>query len=153
MNRPFLTFSTIIFVVVLLFAGYYNLSYFVKSDPQSLGDVLIDEDNSGIRIDAPKENDVVSSPLKISGSVNGNGWTGFEAQVGTVKLQDSNGKELALGLLMATAEEWMQLPTYFETTLVFDIGKAKSGRLVLHNENASGDPERDKVFIMPIKFK
>src|SRR3989344_5223079 len=110
MNRPFLTFSTIIFVVVLLFAGYYNLSYFVKSDPQSLGDVLIDEDNSGIKIDMPKENDVVSSPLKISGSVNGNNWFGFEAQVGTVKLQDSNGKELSFGLLMATAEEWMQFP-------------------------------------------
>ena len=35
----------------------------------------------------------------------------------------------------------------------FDKGQNTSGNLVFHNENASGDPEKDKTFVIPIRFK
>ena len=106
----------------------------------------------GIQIISPKLNGQVFSPLKITGTVNGNGWAGFEGQVGTVKLLDSAGKELAEGVLAATTE-WTTLPTDFVTTLNFRSGGAQSGTLVFQNENPSGDPARDKTFSLKVKIK
>ena len=95
--------------------------------------------------------ETIASPLKITGRVNGNGWTGFEGQVGTVKLFDNSGKELAMGILTAT-EEWMKLPVKFESVLWFDYPEAGAGKLVFYNENASGEPARDKTFEVPVKL-
>jgi len=105
----------------------------------------------GIKIDTLKADDEVSSPLKITGSVNGNGWTGFEGQVGTVQLIDYKGNKLAEGFLAATSE-WTTLPTNFETTLEFSSETNQPATLVFHNENASGLPEKNKEFTLPIKL-
>jgi len=105
----------------------------------------------GIQITMPKENDWVSSPLEISGAVSGSGWAGYEGQVGSVKLLDSNGKELANGVLTATTD-WTKLPTTFDTTLTFDPGTSEIGQLVFKNENPSGDPSKEKEYTLPIKF-
>jgi len=112
---------------------------------------------NGIEIISPKPNENVSAPLiKITGVVNGNGWAGFEGQVGTVKLLDSDGKELATGILSATTD-WTKLPTNFETTLYLPSNKPQLGTnmpqlgtLIFHNENPSGLPEKDKTFTLPI---
>ncbi len=105
-----------------------------------------------IEVFSPKPNEVVSSPLKITGVVRGNGWNGFEGQVGGVELLDANGAVLAQGPLTAITE-WTQLPTNFETTLIFPAPAIATGSLVFHNENASGDPAKDKTVIVPVKFK
>lgn len=106
----------------------------------------------GISVVAPLPNAVVSSPLIISGTVMGGGWIGFEAQVGTVRLLDANGQELGLAILTATTE-WTLQPTYFQTTLEFGVPGTDTGTLVFHNENPSGEAERDKTFVVPVKFK
>lgn len=108
--------------------------------------------NSGIEVFSPKANELISSPVTITGIVKGDGWTGFEGQVGIVKLQDSSGKELGMGILTAT-EDWMKLPTHFETTIFFDYPGDGIGQLVFRNENASGEPERDKTFTLPVKLQ
>jgi len=112
--------------------------------------------NNDIQITLPKANAEVSSPLKITGVVNGNGWSGFEGQVGTVKLLDDRflegkGQEMAFGILTATTD-WMTLPTNFETVLNFPTNGAKSGTLIFYNENPSGDPSKLKTFSLPVKF-
>lgn len=106
----------------------------------------------GIQITAPQANEEISSPLKITGTVTGNGWGGFEGQVGTVKLLNGTGKELAAGILTATTE-WTTLPTNFETTLNFATPETENGSLVFKNENASGSPAKDKIFSLPVKIK
>lgn len=108
--------------------------------------------DGGIEITSLKSGQEISSPLKITGLVRGNGWAGFEGQVGTVRLIDNSGKELALGILAAITE-WTTLPTNFETTINFLPPTAQSGTLVFKNENASGDPIRDKAFSLPVKIK
>lgn len=105
----------------------------------------------GLEITSPKPNDMVLSPLTILGSVNGNGWIGFEGQVGTVKLFDETGNELAMGILTAQGE-WMQQIIYFETILEFTRTTSDFGSLVFYNENPSGESQRDKTFTLPIKF-
>lgn len=111
---------------------------------------IISVEEKGIKIFSPKENEIISSPLKITGFVNGDGWTGFEGQVGTVRLLDGTGKQLATGILTATTE-WTTLPTYFETVLAFTPGW--EGSLVFYNENPSGDPARDKTFMLPVTLQ
>jgi len=105
----------------------------------------------GLAILSLKPNQEISSPLKITGAVSGNGWAGFEGQVGTVKLLDGNGNQIALGILTATTE-WTTLPTNFEITLNFATPQTENGTLVFKNENASGMPDKDKSFSLPIKF-
>ncbi|MSU60291.1 MAG: hypothetical protein EXS52_00030 [Candidatus Staskawiczbacteria bacterium] len=105
----------------------------------------------GIEVFAPKLDEVVKSPLKITGKTMGNGWIGFEAQVGTVKLLDDAGKVLAFDILTAQGE-WMQQVINFETTLNFTT-MADAGSLVFYNENPSGEAERNKTFSLPVKFK
>src|SRR3989344_8777592 len=107
----------------------------------------VPQGNDGIEITLPKSGDTLSSPVKITGMVKGNGWTGFEGQVGVVKLFDADNSQLALGILTATAD-WMTLPTQFETTLFFDYSGEGEGKLVFYNENASGEPARDKTFTL-----
>ena len=134
----------ILAIIIVVLAGVLLWPKTNKPNPQPIIE--------SISVTSPKANEEVSSPLKITGVVNGNGWAGFEGQVGTVKLLDASGKELATGVLTATTE-WTTLPTNFETTLSFQSPTAQSGTLVFKNENPSGDPSRDKTFTLPIKVK
>jgi len=105
----------------------------------------------GLTVSSPKTGATISSPIKISGSVNGGGWSGFEGQVGSVKLLDANGKELGSGVLTATSD-WTTLPTGFEMNLSFTSDQDQDGTLVFKNENASGDPARDNTYTLPVKI-
>lgn len=105
----------------------------------------------GIQVNSPKVNEEVSSPLEITGTTNGEGWNGFEGQVGVVRLLDSSGNELALGILTATTD-WMNPPVSFKTDLTFDSPIDQAGTLVFKNENPSGLPDKDKDFTIPVKI-
>lgn len=105
----------------------------------------------GLIVNAPKKNNVVTSPLTISGYVNGDMWNGYEGQVGSVRLLDNAGHVLAQGPLTATTE-WTTTTVYFATTLQFTSPTTKTGSLIFRNENASGMPERERQFILPVKF-
>ncbi len=107
---------------------------------------------TGLIVDAPLANGLVASPLVVSGHVDGTDyWTGFEGQVGSVTLFDGNGNTLTQKPLTATTD-WMQLPTSFSTTLIFSTPTTSVGTLVFKNENPSGMLEREKQFILPVKF-
>lgn len=93
----------------------------------------------------------LSSPLKISGYINGNGWAGFEGQVGTVELVDDSGKQLSRVVLQATSE-WTTLPTFFSASLDFISNQDTSAKLIFHNENPSGLSEKNKEFQLAIRI-
>jgi len=143
-NKNILITVVIVLAVIIVILTGFLLWPQNKKQPQ--------QNVSGIQITSPISDGEIASPFKITGSVTGDGWTGFEGQVGTVKLLDSDGKELAMGILTATTD-WMALPTNFETALNFSSDKDQSGTLVFHNENASGMQEKDKEFSLPVKIK
>jgi hypothetical protein len=95
----------------------------------------------------------ISSPLKITGVANINGWAGFEGQVGTVKLLDQSGKQLGQTAILTATTNWMEPPVDFEANLFFVSNVDQPGTLVFHNENPSGDSTRDKIFTIPVKIK
>jgi hypothetical protein len=107
---------------------------------------------NGITIISSKANAEISSPLVITGVVNGDGWSGFEGQVGTVKLLNASGGELVTGVLIATTE-WTTSPTNFEATITFNSTYKGPAVLSFRNENPSGMPEQDKYFILPVIIK
>jgi hypothetical protein len=106
----------------------------------------------GIKVDSPIVNAEVSSPIKITGAVNGGGWIGFEGQVGTVQLLDYKGNKVVGGVLKATTD-WTKNPIQFETNLTFTVKTPGSYTLLFSNENPSGDKSKDKKFGLSIKIK
>ena len=110
------------------------------------------EDEGKIVINSPQKGELISSPLSISGQINGDGWSGFERQAGTVKLLDENGKVLGTAILVPTTD-WMRLPTKFKATLKFSSPKAQSGMLVFKNENPSDMPENNREFGLAVKIE
>ena len=146
MNKAIL----IIIILAIIIVGLAAILFWPKSKaPQNQPNP---QPQADIQVDAPTEGQLVTSPLTISGIVRGNGWTGFEGQVGGVTLKDSLGNTLAQGPLTATTD-WMVLPTNFSTSLTFNAGSATTGQLIFHNENASGDPAKDKTFTVNVKFQ
>lgn len=105
---------------------------------------------TGLTVFAPSVNATIASPFKITGIVNGDGWYGFEGQVGSVTVYDSVGTVLDIKPLTATSD-WMTSTVRFEANIEF-LTTATSGVLIFKNENASGEPARDKTVSMPVQF-
>ncbi len=136
----------IIIMGIIILVGLYFLM-FVKAKPVQAPMV-----ETGLVVTGMKANDQISSPLKIKGYVNGGGWAGFEGQVGTVKLLDNSGNEIASGVLTAVTD-WTKLPTNFESTITFSNSPSDQGTLLFSNENPSGMPDKDKHFSLPVKIR
>ncbi len=119
-----------------------NLNSSVPDDPSI---------QAGITILSPNANDVITSPVTLRGFINGDGWTAFEGQVGTVNLLDGNGRSLVISPLQATTER-MTLPVNFETKLNFPAPQTETGLLVFSNENTSGMDENAREYKLPVRF-
>lgn len=101
-----------------------------------------------IQLREPVANQVVVSPLKVTGNVLA-GWT-FEASF-PIRLIDANGKVIASA--PGNAPGWTEggwVP--FEGILIFDAPVTATGILRLSNDNASGLPENDKWVDVPVSF-
>jgi len=109
-------------------------------------------ESKDIIISSPQAGELVNSPLVITGQINGNGWSGFEGQAGTVELRDEKGQKIGLAVLEATSD-WMKLPTKFKATLKFTSLKEQDGQLVFKNENPSGMPENNREFSLAVKLE
>ncbi|OGC88835.1 hypothetical protein A2419_03625 [Candidatus Adlerbacteria bacterium RIFOXYC1_FULL_48_26] len=103
-----------------------------------------------IAVDAPFKNATVSSPLVVSGTARGMWY--FEASA-PIELRDANGNVIAQSHVDAQGDWMTEDFVPFKVTLTFPKQPAGStGTLVLHNDNPSGDPERQKELIVPVKF-
>ena len=103
-----------------------------------------------IQIENPRPNQLIESPLTITGTARGN-WF-FEATFPVV-LQDANGNVLAQHY--ATAQgEWMTVDFVpFSIELTFTKPQTKTGLLLLQKDNPSGLPENDDQLEVPVVFE
>lgn len=103
-----------------------------------------------IRLDSPRPNQIIKSPLTVTGQARGN-WF-FEASFPVV-LVNWDGLIIAQGIAQAKSE-WMTTDFVpFEATLIFDVDKnAYSNRasLILQKDNPSGLPEHDDALEIPV---
>lgn len=118
---------------------------------ENIGNEL--EKNSLIRLTSPRPNQVIDSPLTITGEARGN-WF-FEASFPVI-LVDWDGRILAQGIATAKSD-WMTTEFVpFEATLTFTLDKniySKRGSLILRKDNPSGLPAHDDALEIPVLFK
>lgn len=111
-----------------------------------------------IRLDTPRPNQVITSPLTIRGEARGT-WF-FEASFPIV-LTDWDGRIIAQGIATAKSDPdatdgagWMTSEFVpFEATLTFAVDKnaySNRGALILKKDNPSGLPEHDDALEIPV---
>ncbi|KKW42706.1 MAG: hypothetical protein UY92_C0004G0042 [Candidatus Magasanikbacteria bacterium GW2011_GWA2_56_11] len=102
-------------------------------------------------VDAPRPNELVASPVTVSGQVPGT-WF-FEANL-PLKITDSSGKTLGIGY--ATAEgEWMtEKLVRFSSQVAFESPSAatSTGFVVVMKDNPSGLSENEAEYRVPVRF-
>lgn len=105
-----------------------------------------------IRIDTPRPNQSIKSPLIIKGEARGS-WF-FEASFPVV-LVNWDGLIIAEGVATAKSD-WMTTDFVpFEAKLTYSIDKntySNKGALILRKDNPSGLPEHDNALEIPIIF-
>jgi len=102
-----------------------------------------------IRVNNPRPNQMISSPLVLEGEARG--FWFFEASF-PVRLFDGAGKEIAIAIAQAKGEWMTEEFVPFGATLEFAKPTTASGTLVFEKDNPSGLPEHDDSLIMPIRF-
>lgn len=115
---------------------------------EDVGNVL--EKQNLIRLDRPRPNEFIESPLEISGSARGV-WF-FEASF-PVTLKDSVGRIIAEAPAEAQGE-WMTAEfAPFKAVLTFSSPTGEFGSLILEKDNPSGLPEHADYLRVPVRFK
>lgn len=111
---------------------------------------LTPQQSNNIRVTSPQRNQIITTPLRITGQARGS-WF-FEATA-PVKLIDANGRTLADGFITAQGD-WMTTNFVpFSGELSFAAPATNTGQLILEKSNPSGLPENDEQFIIPIRFR
>lgn len=105
---------------------------------------------SMIRISDLTANQLVKSPLTVTGQALGN-WF-FEASF-PVELLDGNGKSLLMVPAQAQGDWMTSSFVPFSVTLSFAQPITATGTLVFRNDNPSGLPENQKELRIPLRFK
>ncbi|MDP3985905.1 MAG: Gmad2 immunoglobulin-like domain-containing protein, partial [Candidatus Veblenbacteria bacterium] len=102
-----------------------------------------------IRVENPRPNQVIASPLTERGEARGTWY--FEASF-PVRLLDANGTELAVAPAQAQGD-WMTTEFVpFEVVLSFSPPATPTGVLVLEKDNPSGLPENADSLLVPVRF-
>ncbi len=103
-----------------------------------------------IRVEQPLPNNEISSPLQITGEARGQWY--FEGDFPVV-LQDMDYNTLATGVAQAKGR-WMTTDFVpFELTLEYgDAPDDERGYLLFKKSNASGKPEMDRSYRVPVLF-
>lgn len=103
-----------------------------------------------IRLSTPRPNQVIASPLVITGEARGT-WF-FEASFPIV-LVDWDGRIIAQAVAQAKSD-WMTTDFVpFEATVTFIVDEnvySRRGALILRKDNPSGLPEHDDALEVPI---
>jgi len=121
-----------------------------EEDLGEAGDSNENKEEKDIMVESPKPNEVISSPLIITGEARGT-WF-FEANF-PVKILNGNGEEIAVHYAEAL-DEWMTedfVP--FRAEIEFEKPETATGFLVLEKNNPSDLREYDDELIIPVSFE
>jgi hypothetical protein len=100
-----------------------------------------------IRLDSPRPNQGIQSPLGISGEARGFWY--FEADF-PIRLLDEAGNEIAITIAQAQGDWMTEEFVPFKATLTFSAPPGTRGTLVLEKDNPSGLPENADALIVPV---
>lgn len=119
-----------------------------ESFVENIGNEL--EKTDLIRIDNPRPNQEIESPLAISGEARG--YWFFEGDFPIV-LTNWDGLIVAEGFATAKSEWMTEDFVQFEAVIEFEKPENNKGTLILRKDNPSGLPENDDALEVPVTFK
>lgn len=105
-----------------------------------------------IDVKSPFPNQKITPPkLTVTVVINNSNpacrWTVFEAQAGTLELQDENQNTIATGTL-STTQDWMTVkPVTYQGTISFDAINTQRADLIITEENPSGGDNPQTISI------
>lgn len=102
-----------------------------------------------IRINNPRPNQTITSPLVIEGEARG--FWFFEGDF-PIKLLDEGGGVIATGIAQAQSEWMTEDFVVFSAEIEFATPESGKGTLILERDNPSGLPENDESLRVPVKF-
>ena len=106
--------------------------------------------NDKLKIFDLKSNDLISSPLVITGEARG--FWFFEASF-PIKLLDNNRNEIARSVAQAKSDWMTEDFVPFEAVLNFENPQTSTGFIVFEKDNPSGLIENDDSFELPVRFE
>ena len=106
--------------------------------------------NDKLKIFDLKANDLISSPLVITGEARG--FWFFEASF-PIKLLDSNRNEITRAIAQAKSDWMTEDFVPFEAVLNFENPQTSTGFIVFEKDNPSGLIENDDSFELPVRFE
>ena len=112
---------------------------------------ISDDKSNLIRVSSPQQNEVITSPLTITGEARGTWY--FEASFPVV-LVDWDGLIIAEGHAEAQSDWMTEEFVPFRAELTFKAPIYKNyGTLILRKDNPSGLPEHDNALEVPVLFR
>ncbi len=134
--------GAIVILALVLIAAYFlkNKKGEAETPPQA--------QNNNIVVSNPQPNELVKSPLLITGEARG-AWF-FEASF-PVKILDENGNELARVPAQAQSDWMTENFVPFKAEIEF-VPTTETGFLVLGKDNPSGLPQNAAEIRIPIRF-
>jgi hypothetical protein len=133
----------VIFIVVLIILTTIFFILNINDNNQN------NKEKNNIEIFSLNANDLVSSPISISGAAQG--WY-FEGVFG-VSVLDGDGAVLGAGLAHALTDWTTTSSVPFVVNLSFEKSKYSKGKIIFKKDNPSGLPKNDEQFILPVRFK
>lgn len=126
-----------------------------ENQSSSASSLSVDSQSSGASVSdiiplAPVTNEVVVSPLSVTGMARGTWY--FEASF-PVRLFDGNGVEIAVAPAQAQGEWMTEEYVPYSAVLEFALPDTLTGTLVLQKDNPSGLPEYDESVEIPVLFQ
>lgn len=152
---PFAIMLIIVGLLIGLVVGYKfinktnNPGYIEPSYPAAYSDC------QSLTVLSPETGAQATSPLTIDVVVDNSNpdcrWAVFEAQAGSIDLQDDQGNVIGSGVL-TTTDDWMtDQPVNYSGTISFDPTQATSEmKLIITEEKASG--EEGQQVILPLSY-
>lgn len=143
-------FLILLFIIIVSAAGYFAVqeTQNPKETPNDKGNAL--EKYELIRASFPKSNSTITSPVLVEGEARG--FWFFEADF-PVKVIDSAGNELGVGIAHALSDWMSEDFVPFQATVRFTTPGTKEGFVVLEKDNPSGLPEYADELRVPVWFQ
>lgn len=137
-------------IIVLIVVGFI---YFSNPEPQTGTPEYVEEvvENEGlIFLDSPEPNDVITSPLTITGRARGQWY--FEASF-PVTIKNNAGSIIGRGQAEAVGDWMTEELVPFQGTITFTKPpSATTGSIVLEKSNPSGLTENAETLEIPVIF-
>jgi hypothetical protein len=137
-------------------AGNVILESYPRQCRTESGETFVEDIGNGlektdkIRLDEPRPNTRIASPLVLRGEARGVWY--FEASF-PVHLLDGTGTEIATGIATAHGEWMTEDFVPFSAPLSFATPQTRSGTLVLEKDNPSGLPQNADELRVPVIFE